>query len=104
AAYADVVAQVEQLVKFKALFANCVFLYVDLQALSVLLQVSKASLAHQADGHDASGKAHVYARGFELLGSFAAVLRQNLGHGVSEIELVGIRWLAQRLNLLQLLP
>ena len=74
----DVIAQVEELVKLESLFADRIFLDVDLQPLSILLQVREAGLSHQADGHDAPGDAHVHSRSLQLLGRFLRVLRQNL--------------------------
>ena len=56
---ADVVAEVEQFVEFESLVADCIFLDVNLQLLAALLQVSESGFAHEANGHDASGDAHV---------------------------------------------
>src|SRR5579864_4372117 len=58
----DVVAQVEQLIELESLFAHGIFLYVNLQALAILLQVGKSRFAHQADGHDSSRYANVDPR------------------------------------------
>ncbi len=65
---ADVVAEVEQLVEFESLFADRVFLHVNLEACPSLLQVGESGLAHQANGHDAPGHAHIDARILQLLG------------------------------------
>ena len=100
----DVVAEIEQLVQLESFFADRVFLDVDLQPLPVLLQVGEPGLAHQPDGHDAPGDAHVDARILQLLGSLLRVLRQNLRNGVSEFVLAGIDLLSQSFNLFQLLP
>ena len=43
---ADVVAEVEEFVEFESLFADRVFLDVDLQFLAALLQVREPGLAH----------------------------------------------------------
>ena len=48
---ADDVADVEQLEQLEIALAHGVFLDVDLQALSVLLQVGEAGLAHVAERH-----------------------------------------------------
>ncbi len=49
----DVVAQVEQFVQLESLVADGIFLDVDLQPLSILLQVCEPGLTHQPDRHDA---------------------------------------------------
>ena len=41
---ADVVAEIEQLVKLKCFFPDCVKLHVDLQTLAILLQMSETGL------------------------------------------------------------
>src|SRR5258706_7741362 len=103
AAYADMVAKVEQFPEFEAGIADRVFLYVELQALPVLLQVREPGFAHQSDSHDASGNAHVYACGLEFFAGLATVRRQNLRDGMAEVELVRISGLPESFNLLQLL-
>ena len=45
--HADVVADVEQFVKLEAVVSDRVFLYVDLQPLPLLLQMTESGLAHQ---------------------------------------------------------
>ena len=99
----NVVSEVEQPVKFESFFADRIFLHVDLQLLSALLQMREPGFAHQADGHDASGNAYVDSRILQFLGGFSRVLRQNCGDGVSERILGGIGLLPKRFNLLQLL-
>src|ERR1017187_8146223 len=100
---ADVVAQIEQLVQLESLVAHGVFLNINLQSLPALLQVGKAGLAHQANGHDASRHADIDARLFQLLGGLGGVLREDLLQRVSEFVFAAVGSLAERLNLLQLL-
>ena len=100
---ADVVAEVEQLVEFESLFADGIFLHVNLQLLAALLKVRESGLAHEADRHDASGDADVDARLLEFLGGLCGVLRQDLLGRMGELVLAAVRGLAERLNLFQLL-
>ena len=100
----DVIAEIQEPVKFKAFFADCVLFDVDLQPLSVLLKVGEASLAHEANGHNSSGNADFGARGIEFLGSQAAEPFKDLRNGMGEIECCRIRGLTQGFDLLQLLP
>ncbi len=100
---ADVVAQVEQFPEFESRLADRVFLDVDLETLAAALQVRETGFAHQADGHDASGNAHVDARGFEFFGRLAAVVGEDLRDGMREIVLARIGRLPESLDLLQLL-
>jgi len=97
------IAQVQQLPKFKAGIADRVFLDVDLEALPVLLHVRETCLAHQPDRHDASRNPHRYPRRLQFLGRLPAVLCQNLRHGVAVVEFSRISRMAESLDLLQLL-
>ncbi len=96
------IAQIEKLVELETLVSDRVFLNVDLQLLSALLQMREAGLAHEADSHDAPGDAHVDPRIFQLLGSLAVILGTNVGNRVRELVFRGIRPLAQSFNLFQL--
>ena len=97
------VAEIEQLVEFEAFFADRIFLDVNLQPLPALLQVCEPGLAHEPDGHDAPGDAHVDARILQLLGGFLRVLRENLRNGVGEVVLARIGLLAESFDLFQFL-
>ena len=101
-ARADVIAEVEQFVKVESFFTDRVFFHVDLEALALLLDVRESGLAHEADGHDASGDASVDAIGFELLGSLLAVVGENLRDGVCGLVMIRIGLLAERFDLAQL--
>ena len=95
------IAKIEQLKQLKALLADGILLDVNLKLLPSLLQMGEASLSHEADRHDPPSNAYVDARIFQLLRSFLAVLSQDLRDSMREFELVGIRRLPQRLNLLE---
>src|SRR3984893_2818031 len=99
-ANSDVIAQVEQFPQFIAGIADRVFLDVDLQPLSVLLQVREPGLAHQPDRHDASRNPHRYPRRFQFLRGLPAVLSQNLRHSVAVVVLPRISGSPESLNLL----
>jgi len=99
---ADVIAKVEQLPEFKAGIADGIFLDVELETLSFLLQVCESGFAHQTDGHDASGNAHIDAGRLQIFARLAAVGSQNLRDGVAEVVFVRIGGLPESLNLLQL--
>ena len=98
----DVVAEVEQLVKLKSFFTYGIFLHVNLQALSGLLQVREASFAHEADCHDAPGDAHVDAWILQLFSSLLGIGGENVWNRVGEIVLAGVRLLSEGFNLLEL--
>ncbi len=100
---ADVVAQVEQLVKLESLVADGIFLHVNLQLLPALLQVRKPGLAHQPDRHDASGHAHVDRAISPVPRRLAEYSARICGNGVREFVFRRISALPQRFNLLQLL-
>ena len=100
-AHANVVAQIEQLVKLKCLVADRILLHINLQSLPVLLKMRKPGLAHQTQRHDASSHTNADPRSFQLLGGLVGVIRQNLGNRVRKSVLAGIERLAKRLNLLQ---
>ena len=100
---ADVVAEVEQLIEFKSLFADRVFLHINLEPLAVLLQMREPRLAHEANGHDPSSYADVRSRGFELFAGLVRIFGQNLRQGVGKIVFCGICLLAESLNLLEFL-
>src|SRR5262244_1623554 len=99
---ADVVAEVEQFVEFKALVADGVFFDVDLELLAVLLEMGKSCFAHQSNGHNATRNANVHARIFELFGGLFLVLADNLRDGMSKFVSGGIRRLAESFDLLEL--
>src|SRR5882762_6543670 len=100
---ADVVAQVEQLVDFEAFLPDRVLLDVSLEALSVLLQLSKPGLAHQPNRQNPPGDADVDARGFQFFGGLGGIFRENLRDRTREVVTPGIRLLPQGLELLELL-
>ena len=103
-AHPDVVADIEQLPELESGLAQVIFLDVDLQPLPALLQVGESCLAHQADGHDASGDAHLDFRTLELFGGAVFVVGQDLRNLVRGLVFVRIGALAQRFDLLELLP
>jgi hypothetical protein len=116
AARADVVAQVQQLVQREQVFANIVLAHIELHALARLLQLRKAGLALDADGHNAPGDGDLdlLARcqlRLELLGRHRVVRGAQFGNGVGDSVMVGIggrgvtqpSLLAQRGDLAQLL-
>ncbi len=100
---ADVVAEVEQLVKLKGLLAYCVEPHIDLEPLAALLELREAGLALGADGHDASGDGDIDALGLELLGGPAVELRAQRGDLMRGAVMIGIGGVTQRGDLLQLL-
>ena len=95
------VAQVQQFVQFESFIANRIFLYVNLKFLPALLQVGKASLAHQANCHQTPGHAHVHPRLIEFLRRLI-VVRPNLFYRVRDFVFAAVHGLAERFNLLQL--
>ena len=95
---ADVVAEVEQLVKRKALLAHRVEADVDLQPLASLLKGREAGLALCADGHDAAGDRDGGAVGLEVFRLRLAPRGANVRNAVRGRELVGIGGLAELLN------
>ena len=99
---ADVVAEVEQLVKLKRFFADVVEADVNLQPLAALLQVGEARFPLHANRHQASGNADVHAWGLKLRPGLGRVLFENLGNGVRGFVAIGIGQLPQRFDLLQL--
>ena len=60
ALHADVVAEVEQLVELKRLFADIVEADINLKPLAALLQMGEACFSLHADRHQASGDADVH--------------------------------------------
>ena len=96
------ISEVEQLVEFESLVADGISLHVNLQLLAALLQMGEPSLAHQPDGHDASGDSNVYARIFQLLRGFVRVFSQDLRDCVREFVLPGIGLLPKSFNLFEL--
>jgi hypothetical protein len=64
---ADVVAQIQQLVKRKSLLAHGVQPHINLQAHAVLLQRRKPRLTLCANRHNASGHSHGHPSGFKVL-------------------------------------
>src|SRR5258708_11971755 len=100
---ADVVAPVEQLVESKTFSAHEIELYVDLELLPALLQMSESRLALEADGDDAPRHFYLDARVLQLLGGLVGVLCENLRRRMGEIEFVRIRLLPQGLDLPELL-
>ena len=99
---ADVVTEIEQLVELETFFADSIFLDIDLQLLAVLLDVGESGLAHEANGHDASGDANVDAVLVEFLGGLGRVVGEDLFDRVSEFVFAAIRGLAESFNLLEL--
>src|SRR5208282_409842 len=99
----NVIAQVEQLPKFKARVSDRIFFDIDLQPLPILLQVREPGLPHQPYRHDASRHPHGHPRSFQFLGSLSPILSQNLRHGMAEVKLPRISRMPESLNLLQLL-
>ena len=95
---ADVIADIEQLEQLKLFFADIVFLHVDLQALTILLEVHKSGLAHQANGHDASRDLHLNARRFQLGALLFAIFSEHLRNQVSEFVLIWVSLLTPELR------
>ena len=94
---ADDVAEVQLLVKCEVLFTYRIFADINLQPLAVLQQMRESGLAHAANGGDAAGHLHYYAR-LEFDRGLGSVLRQYLRNGVREIEAVAVRLEAQCLD------
>ena len=97
------IAEVEQLVKLESFFADGVFLHVNLEPLSLLLQVRETGFSHQANGHNPAGDARIYSGIFQLLRGFLRVLRQDLRDGMGKFVFCGIDPLPKSLNAFQLL-
>src|SRR6266550_4162948 len=55
-AHANRISQVQQMKQLESLFADNVFLYIDLNALARPLQVRKTRFPHQPEGHDAASE------------------------------------------------
>src|SRR5438105_3083660 len=102
ATHADVIAKIKQFVKLKSLVADGIFLHIDLQLLTGLLQMREPGFTHQPDCHNPSSDAHVYPGIFQLLGSFLRIFGQNLRNRVREVVMAGIRLLSKRLDLFEL--
>ena len=102
-AHANVIAQVEQFPQFVSGITDRIFLDVDLEPLPILLQVREAGLAHQPDRHDATRDSHGDARRFQFFRRLAAVLGQNLRHGVAEVIFARISRMPEGLNFLEFL-
>ena len=100
---ADVVAEVEQLVKLKCLLADGIEPNVDLQPLAALLQLRKAGLALSTDGHDASGDGYLGAFGLKLLAGRSVIERAQYGDVVGGAVVIGVSGMTQGCDLLQLL-
>ena len=100
---ADVVAEVEQLVKLKCLLAYGIEPNVDLQPLAALLELRKTGLALGTDGHDASGDGYLRAFGLQLLAGRAVIERAQYGDVVSGAVVIGVGGVTQGCDLLQLL-
>ncbi len=98
----DVVAEIEQLVKIESFFADGIFLHINLKPVAALLKVGKSGLTHEANGHEASGDAHVHASLVEFLRSFGCELRKNLFNRMRKVVLAAVRRLPESLNLFQL--
>ena len=60
------IAEIEQFVEIESLVSDRVFLYVNLQPLSRLLQVRESGFAVRANGHDPAGDLHVSPLGLKL--------------------------------------
>ena len=101
--YSDVVAEIEQFVELESFFSDCIFLHVDLQPLSTLLQMSEPGLAHQSNRHQASGNAYGHAWTLQLLSCLVGVARDNLRNRVGKVVLRWISLLPESLDLFQFL-
>ncbi len=86
---ADDIAQVDELEKCVIALSDGVLLDVDLEARTVLLEVGEAGLAHVAQCHQASGDADSHLRR-QFLGRLGAVLGEDVGHGVGELEALAV--------------
>ncbi len=87
---ADDVAQVQQAKKLERLFADNIKLDVDLQLLSLILQMRERGLAHQAQGHDAPGDAHLRFCGFQFRRRRFAPLANYFCGRVGKVEMVRV--------------
>ena len=102
ATHTDVIAKIKQFVKLKSLVPHGIFLHIDLQLLTGLLQMGEPGFTHQPDCHNPSSDTHVYPRIFQLLGGFLGIFGQNLRNRVREVVLAGIRLLSKRFDLFEL--
>src|SRR5207302_9357131 len=100
---ANVIAEVEQLVKLESFFANRILLHVNLEPLSLLLQMRESRFAHQANGHNPASDAHSYSGIFQLLRGFLRILGQDLRDGMRGFVFRRIDSLPESFNAFQLL-
>src|SRR5206468_3485988 len=83
--------------------ADDVLLHIDLQALAGPLQVGKARFAHQPQGDDATGHAHLALLGLQFPARGLTVFIHKRGGSISPAEFPRIRIKTQFLDLLKFL-
>src|SRR5215472_15423921 len=95
--HADNVTIVERLEKFEIALRNGIFLDVDLQALTVLLHVREAGLAHEPLGHHAPRDADARLRA-QLFRRLGAMCVEDFRYGVRAIVTAAVGPEPQRLD------
>ena len=91
------IARFEHLEQRVFVLGNRVLADIRLEPLAGLQQVHESRLAHQADGRDAAGDAHLRLIG-ELFGGLRAVFGKNPRDGVREIESLPVGPKSERFN------
>jgi hypothetical protein len=101
--HTDGITEVQQMKELESLFSHNIFLYIDLNALPGTLQVRKSGFAHEPQGNDPPGDAHLLPVRLQLRPEAAPELLHQRSRRIRPTKFVGIRFMPQRLNLLEFL-
>jgi hypothetical protein len=99
----DGIAQVQQMKEFESLFSENIFLYIDLDALPGPLQVRESGFAHKPQGNDPPGDAYSLTVRLQLRTKGVSESFHQCGRRIRPAKFAGIRFMPQRLNLLEFL-
>src|SRR5207253_1508458 len=102
-AHANRISQVQQMKQLESLFADNVFLYIDLNALARSLQVCKTRFPHKPEGHDAASDPHLALGRLQFHARGLTVLVYQCSGCIRPAEFPWIRIVPQRLDLCKFL-
>ena len=95
------VTDVEQLVELEILLSDGVFLDVNLESLSALLQLDEACLAHLTNSHDATGYTGNDVCGLKFFSRLRRIFADDLRGRVGKVVAPRIGFLPESFNQLQ---
>ena len=101
--HANQITQIQQMEDFKPFISNNILAHVNLNALSIPLNMRKSGFAHKSIRYDSTGHAHVNLFGFKIRRRIVFILFRKLCRSCGPAKFVRIGIQARLTKLIQLL-